>query len=332
MKSWLSKIKRVDVMPRPKGTDLRYSEWTTQLNDRLFKKFIKTLTWKDFALYPDTNLLKHKLAEHHKLSPINIYLAPGSAEAIKSVFDCLNLGESVLTTDPCFPMYDVYTQQNNLDIEKIGPYEDRYILNNFLPKSLIVFSRPSNPLGYFFTRKDVIKILKDNPNSWVLVDEAYIDFVEKKDSIIDLIHLYDNLIISRSFSKTHGAAGCRIGYLLSRSDNIELISKFRQMYEIAGPSMKYAMFLLENQEEVDKYCKKTIRERKKLCNLFKKAELDVVSSEGNWIHVQQTPNLLSILDQHNISVKTDIVLPSKNGVWVRLTVGPGTARLFKEIL
>ena len=62
MKNWLGNIKRVDVMPRPGGTDLRYSEWTQSLPPALFKKFIKTLTWEDFALYPDTNLLKVKLA------------------------------------------------------------------------------------------------------------------------------------------------------------------------------------------------------------------------------------------------------------------------------
>jgi histidinol-phosphate aminotransferase len=332
MKTWLKDIVRVDVLPRPGGTDLRYSEWTQQLPSKLFKKFIKSLTWEDFALYPDTNILKNRIAQVNGLQPINIYLAPGSAEAIKSVFDCMNLGESVMTTDPCFPMYDVYAKQNKLHLQKIGPHKDKYILRHFLPQRLIVISRPSNPLGYFFSRKEIIELLEDNPSSWVLVDEAYIDYAEKKDNIVDLLHIYDNLIISRSFSKTFGAAGCRVGYLMSHSKNIDLISKFRQMYEVWGPAMRYAMFLLDNQEEVDSYCKKTIRERKKLCKLFKQAELEVVSSQGNWIHVQQTPSLQRILEDNNISVKTDITLPGKSGAWVRITVGPGTNSLFKELL
>jgi histidinol-phosphate aminotransferase len=333
MKPWLKDIVRVDVLPRPTGTDLRYSEWLQELPPRLFRKFIKTLTWEDFALYPDTNILKNKIAEHHSITPINIYLAPGSAEALRSVFDCLNLGESVLTTDPCFPMYDVYARQNSLHVTKIKPLDDlSYKLRSFIPAKLIIFSRPSNPLGYFFKRKDIIKILEDNPQAWVLVDEAYIDYVENKDEITDLIHVYDNLIISRSFSKTFGAAGCRVGYLMSNSKNIDIISKFRQMYEISGPSMKYALFLLEQHAEVLKYCKKTIRERKKLCKLFRSAKLDVAPSHGNWIHVQQTPTVRSILEKHNVHVKYDITLPTKIGPWMRITVGPGTAKLFKEIL
>lgn len=332
MKPWIKTIERINVVPRPAGIDLRYSEWTESLPPRLFKEFIKTLTWEDFALYPDTNILKNRLAELHGLQPVNIYLAPGSAEAISSVFNCLNFGESVVTTDPCFPMYDVYAKQNNLHLSKIGMYKKTYILQSFMPAGLFVFSRPSNPMGYFFKKKEIIRLLEDNPSSWVLVDEAYIDYAEEKDDIIGLIHDYDNLIISRSFSKTFGAAGCRVGYLMSHSNNIDIISKFRQMYEITGPSQKYAMFLLDNKEEVEKYCKKTIKERKKLCKLFKQAELMVIPSEGNWIHVQQTPGLLRILEENSISVKTDITLPHVGGVWVRITVGPGASRLFKEIL
>lgn len=333
MKPWLKDIKRVNILPRPSGTDLRYCEWTQSLPARLFDKFVKTLTWEDFALYPDTNILKDKIAEYHKITPVNVYLAPGSAEAIKSVFDCMNLSEVVLTTEPCFPMYDVYAKQNSLVVIKQSPQEDlSYEISSQNVEGLIIFSRPSNPVGYFFTRESVIKILKNNPHAWVLVDEAYIDYVENQDSISDLIYEFDNLIISRSFSKIFGAAGCRVGYLLSHSTNIDIISKMRQMYEVSGPAMKYALFLLDNQEEVRKYCKKTISERKKLCKLFKSAKLDVTPSHGNWIHVQQTPTVRSILEKNNIHVKYDIILPTKIGLWMRITVGPGTVKLFKEIL
>lgn len=333
MKSWLKDVSRVDVLPRPTGTDLRYSEWTKSLPPELFNQFINTLTWEDFALYPDTNILKNKIAEYHKVTPINVYLAPGSAEAIKSVFDCLNFGESVLTTDPCFPMYDVYAKQNALDVIKQPTYENcKYKIGAQDFEGLIIFSRPSNPVGYFFTRTEIIKILKNNPHSWILVDEAYIDYVEKPDSIVDLIHEFDNLIIARSFSKTFGAAGCRIGYLLSQSMNIGSISKMRHMYEVSGASMKYVLFLLDNQEEVQRYCKETIKERKKLCKLLRDAKLDVISSEGNWIHIQQTEDIILALKEKNISVKHDLKMPGSNNKWIRTTVGPGISSLFKEIL
>lgn len=333
MKKWLNTIKRVDVLPRPGGIDLRYSEWTQSLPPKLFNKFIKTLTWEDFALYPDTNLLKTKLAEHHNVYPSNIYLGPGSAECISNVFECFSEHQVITTTMPCFPMYDVYTAQNNLTLNKMYPTQDLgYDVREFVYGNLIVISRPSNPTGYFFTREDIIKLLRHDSGRWVLVDEAYIDYVENKDSITDLIERYDNLIISRSFSKVFGAAGCRVGYLISHSRNLDLISKLRPMYEVTGPSQRYAMFLLDNQTEIEKYCTKTIQERKRLCKLFESAKLSVISSQGNWIHVQQTDELVAALDKNNIHVKKNITLPYRNELWLRITVGPGLFSLFKEII
>ena len=230
-------------------------------------------------------------------------------------------------------MYHVYAAQSNLVLNKVlTSVEFTYNANSIYGGELIVISRPSNPVGYFFTREDITTILKNNKSSWVLVDEAYIDYVEDRDDIIDLIRTHDNLIISRSFSKCFGAAGCRMGYLISHSKNITFISKLRPMYEITGPSQRYAMFLLDNQDEVYKYCKKTIQERKKLCKLFKSAKLNVISSHGNWIHVEQTENLLSILSNNNIHVKCDIVLPHYACKWLRFTVGPGVSLLIKKIL
>jgi histidinol-phosphate aminotransferase len=333
MKNWLYKVDRIDVMPRPGGIDLRYSEWTEPLPPKLFNKFIETLTWDDFALYPDTNLLKDKLAEHHKVTPLNIYLGPGSAECISNVFECLAERQSITTTEPCFPMYDVYAAQCNLLVNKVYPNTDlTYNARQLMGGNLIVLSRPSNPVGYFFTRKDIITILEQNSDRWVLVDEVYIEYAENKDNIIDLITKYDNLIVSRSFSKTFGAAGCRVGYLISNSINIDLISKLRPMYEITGPSQRYAMFLLDNQDAIEKYCKKTIKERKKLCKIFKAAKYDVVSSEGNWIHVESKIELKHLLHKYNIHVKTAVTLPGRDLKYLRITVGPGVSKLFEELV
>lgn len=332
MKSWLYDVDRVDVMPRPDGTDLRYSEWTKCLPKGLFKYFLKTLTWKDFALYPDTNLLKDKIAKVHGIESANVFLAPGSSEAIRTVFECLSPNAHVVTTDPCFPMYDVYVKQNMLQVSKIVPWENLSYSMDSYEADLIVFSRPSNPTGCMFSRQDVIHVLEQNPGSIVLVDEAYIEFAIDYEDITDLIIQYDNLVISRSFSKVFGAAGCRLGYLMSCAKNINLFSKLRQMYEVSGPSMKYAMFLLDNKSAVTEYCKKTQKSRKKLCKLFRSAKLGVISSSGNWIHVEQTDSFVALLNKHNIKFKGDVSLPYHDNKWVRLTVGPGVHKLFRQIV
>jgi histidinol-phosphate aminotransferase len=333
MKTWLNKIKRFPILPRPTGIDLRYSEWIAPLPPHLFRKFKDTLKWDDFALYPDTNFLKNRIAAHHMLSADNIYLGPGSSECIRNIFECFSERQSITTTLPCFPMYDVNAEQNNLFVNKISPTKElKYKAEDIKGGNLIIISRPSSPVGYFFTREDVITILNNNLDRCVLIDEAYIDYVEDKDNIIDLISEYKNLIISRSFSKVFGAAGCRVGYLISNADILKTVSSLRPMYEISGPSQKYAMFLLDNKEEVENYCEDTIIERKKLCELFLSKNIPVVSSEGNWIHVQQSDVLLNIFKENNIHCRMNTTLPHSDSKWLRITVGPTLLRLFEKII
>lgn len=333
MKSWLYNINRIESVPRPNGTDLRYSEWTQSLPKAVFNKFIKTLSWKDFALYPDVSELKTQIADLHKITPLNVYLSPGSAEGIKNIVDCYGQTQTLTTTDPCFPMYEVYAKQNGMLVEKISPEDNlTYKAKLFSAQDLIIISRPSNPVGYVFTRKDIIRILENNTHAWVVVDEAYIDYAENVEPITDLISVYDNLIISRSFSKVFGAAGARVGYLISHSNNIDLISKFRQMYELSGPAVKYAMFLLNNQKIVNKYCRNTIKERKKILGFFESCGYRVIPSQGNWIHVEQTSELLECLKENNIHVKTDIILPLVTHTSIRMTVGPGVYSIIRDLI
>ena len=70
----------------------------------------------------------------------------------------------------------------------------------------------------------------------------------ENESLVKYIDKYPNLIVTRTFSKGFGAAGCRVGMVFSNEKNIELISKFRQMYEVTNISMKYCEFLLNNQK------------------------------------------------------------------------------------
>jgi histidinol-phosphate/aromatic aminotransferase/cobyric acid decarboxylase-like protein len=96
--------------------------------------------------------------------------------------------------------------------------------------------------------------------------------------------------------------------------------------------MKYAMFMLEHDNEVSEYCSKTIKERKKLCKLFKSAKLKVLSSQGNWIHIEQTDAVVKYFTEKDIHVKYDITLPGVDTKWIRMSVGPGLHKIFGDFV
>ena len=177
----------------------------------------------------------------------------------------------------------------------------------------------------------MVDIVDTNPDAIVIIDEAYVDYMLRAGNLPEVSSYRRNLVVARSFSKGFGAAGCRVGYLTGSPGTLEKIAKFRPMYELAGPSMLYALFLLSRKDDVENYQAFTISERKAITKFFEKMGHTVIESEGNWIHISQSQFLKDELDWHKIAVRTDVELPLLKGQWIRMTVGPGVLPALKKI-
>ena len=130
--------------------------------------------------------------------------------------------------------------------------------------------------------------------------------------------------MTRTFSKGLGAAGCRVCMVFGYKKNIELISKFRQMYEISGISMKYCEYLLDNYDIVDSYIQDVVDEKNRIVSLMK--DYDVIDSNCNWIHFNTSDNnklTKEVFDNHNVLVKYCKLPHDDRDNWVRLTISPG---------
>jgi histidinol-phosphate aminotransferase len=337
-KKWIDGITRIENRPRPEvEMDLRYCEWTRPLEEVLFDEYREMLTWEDFALYPDVSMLRHAIAAKHNIAEASVYLGHGSDEVLKNVFDCFEEGSKVLTTDPCFPMYDVYAQQNNLDIAKISPTLGRngeifYSISNFRDTGadLVVISRPFSPVGTEWGESTVMAMVDNEPDTLFVIDEAYVDYMERPGNLVELSTYRRNLLVSRSFSKGAGAAGCRVGYLTGTPETLAKIAKFRPMYEVAGPSMLYALFLLTKSKELENYQSITKKERVAVCKFFGEHGYETICSEGNWIHVKDKDGLATFFEARKIAVRI-CKLPLLEGAWIRMTVGPGVLKALKKL-
>jgi len=144
------------------------------------------------------------------------------------------------------------------------------------------------------------------------------------------------LLVTRTFSKGFGAAGCRVGMTFGHKDMIEPLSKFRQMYEITGVSLKYCEFLLYNHHLVDIYCQEVIEEKKKVISMLK--DYEVIDSNCNWIHFNNQDDnkkTKEILDKHKVLVKYCKIHPyGKRDNWCRMTIQPKLSEqdFFKELV
>ena len=342
MKSHLHKVeRRIDYTDKSEyDFILNQSERSQPIPQSYYTKFIRSLTHEDFAYYPNTKNFKEKICNFYDVKPENLFLSDGSDIGIKSIFETFTTCGNIVTSEPSFPMYQVYASLYNCQYKGIHYNLDLLELSidkmlEFVDDDtdLIVLANPNSPIGDYKTI-DEIKPLLDTGIP-VLIDEAYIEFSENE-SFIKYIDDYPNLIITRTFSKGFGAAGCRVGMTFSNPHYIENISKFRQMYEISGVSMKYCEFLLDNYHIVERYINDVIKERKKVLTLMK--NFNILDSEANWIHFNTHDDNLKtkqILDKHKVLVKYCKVHPyGARENWCRMTIQPNITEqnFFKELI
>ena len=341
MKNWLLDIERkFDTEDKSEYSYiLNQSERIQQLPDNLYQEFLSSLNQEDLFFYPNTKKFKEKICDFYEVDDNQLYLCDGSDVGIKSVFETFTDGGRVVTSEPSFPMYKVYSELYQCEYFGI-PHEKDYtismekILSNITDDTdLVILANPNSPMGEYKSF-DEIRILleQDVP---VLIDEAYIEFSDD-DSIINEINNYPNLFITRTFSKGFGAAGCRVGMVFSNEENIELVSKFRQMYEISGISMKYCEFLLDNYSVVDDYIKNVKKEKKKMISLLSN-DFDVIDSDCNWIHFNNeidNVDTIKTFESHKVLVKYCSVPYDNRNNWCRLTIQPEMSNFdfMKEIL
>ena len=342
MKTHLHKVKRIiDYTDKSKyDFVLNQSERSQPIPQHYYTEFIKSLTHEDFSYYPNTKNFKEKICNFYNVKPKNLFLSDGSDIGIKSIFETFTTCGNIVTSEPSFPMYQVYASLYNCqykgihyDVDLLELSIDRILEFVDDDTDLIILANPNSPIGDYKTFKEIKPLL--DTGKMVLIDEAYVEF-SKNESFIKYIDDYPNLIVTRTFSKGFGAAGCRVGMTFAHKDTIEPISKFRQMYEITGVSLKYCEFLLNNHHLVDTYIKEVVEEKKKVVSMLKHYE--VIDSNCNWIHFNNQDNnkkTKEVFDKHKVLVKYCKVHPyGFRDNWCRMTIQPGLSEqeFFKELI
>ena len=114
--------------------------------------------------------------------------------------------------DITYGFYPVFAQVNHIEYDEIPVREDLSInVDDYIGIGKTIFlANPNAPTGIALPRAEVERVIQSNPDNIVVVDEAYVDF--GAESCRELIHKYDNLLVTRTFSKSGSMAGARLGY------------------------------------------------------------------------------------------------------------------------
>lgn len=178
-------------------------------------------------LYPDTNadVLVSELAKRYDLDKSQIFVGVGSDDVISMAFmTFFNSDKPILFPDITYSFYDVWAEVHRIPYKRI-PLDNNFRINPNDYKSEnggIIFPNPNAPTGVLESVEMIEDMIKANPDSIVMIDEAYIDF--GGESCLKLIDKYENLLVIQTFSKSRSMAGMRIGFAMGNSKLIKYLN------------------------------------------------------------------------------------------------------------
>jgi histidinol-phosphate aminotransferase len=185
-------------------------------------------------LYPDPNadLLKAAVAKTHGVTPAQIFLGNGSDEVLAHVFSALLKHERpILFPDITYSFYPVYCGLYGIDYQTIALADD-FSINPAdycgRPNGGIIFPNPNAPTGRLLALDAIEQIVAANPDSVVVIDEAYVDF--GGESAIKLVDRYANLLVVHTLSKSRSLAGLRVGFAVGHPALIEALERVKNSF------------------------------------------------------------------------------------------------------
>ena len=175
---------------------------------------------------PTAKGLKEKLAKLYQVQPENVFVSNGSDEVLNFAFMAFG-GKGVVFPDISYGFYEVFGDLYSLDYEKIPLKEDFSVDYKAYCNQgkMVVIANPNAPTGMSIPVSQIEEIVKSNPDSVVLIDEAYVDF--GGETCLPLIEKYDNLLVTRTFSKSRCLAGGRLGYAFASEGIIADLEKIK---------------------------------------------------------------------------------------------------------
>ncbi len=242
---------------------------------------------RDLRLYcdPQCRELKAALAGLYGVAPENIYTANGSDDILNFAFLAFG-GRGVVYPAISYGFYSVYAELCGIAAEEIPLEADLSIdPETYHGKGkLVVIANPNAPTGLCLDLGQVEGIVASNPDSVVLIDEAYVDF--GGETCLPLIREYDNLLVVRTFSKSRSMAGARLGYAFGHADLIADLEKLKystnpynlnRLTQIAGTAA------VAEEEYYQSNCRKIMETRAFTAQKLKDLGFTVTDSRANFL-------------------------------------------------
>ena len=242
-------------------------------------------------LYPPTDAgkLSRAIAKYYGVPEKNTFVGVGSDDVLATAFiACFNSDKPILFPDVTYSFYDVWAELYKIPYKTV-PLDDDFkiVKEDYLQENGgIVIANPNAPTSVNLPLEDVEFIIKNNPDSVVIVDEAYVDF--GGESAIPLLKKYDNLMVVQTFSKSRSMAGMRIGYAFASDAIIQAMNDVKfsiNSYTMNYPAVEMGVAAIDDEEYYKATIAKIVKTREKAKEELKKLGFKVLDSKTNFLFI-----------------------------------------------
>ncbi len=313
----LAKLVKLNTNENPYGPSPKALEaMRAELNDNL-------------RLYPDPNsdLLKQAVAEYYGVQGNQVFLGNGSDEVLAHIFHGLFQHDApLLFPDISYSFYPVYCGLYGIPYEAVALDEQFQIrVEDYQrPNAGIIFPNPNAPTGCLLALDAIEQLLKANPDSVVVVDEAYIDFGGQ--TAISLVDRYPNLLVTQTLSKSRSLAGLRVGLAVGHPDLIEALERIKNSfnsYPLDRMAIVGAAAAFQDKAYFDETCRKVIDSREHLVAELTARGFEVLPSAANFIFArhpeQDAAGLAARLREQGVIVRH--FKQARIAQFLRITIG-----------
>jgi histidinol-phosphate aminotransferase len=307
---------------------------------------IRAAATDHLRLYPDfgATALREAIARLHAVGADQVFLGNGSDEVLAHVFNGLfrKAGRIVLMPDVGYSFYPVYCRFYQIPHEFI-PLADDFsirVADYTTPRATvpagIIFANPNAPTGIALTRAEVEQILAANPDSVVVVDEAYVDFGAQ--TAAPLLGRYDNLVLVHTLSKSRALAGLRVGYALASPQIVEGLLRIKDSfnsYPLDSVAQAGALAAIQDTAYFDQMRHAVMAAREQLVRRLITLGFQVLPSQTNFVFARHPDHSATSL---HLALRERAILvrhfkQARIEQFLRITVGtPGDCERLCDVL
>ena len=277
--------------------------------------------------YPDGSIteLRTAIGRVYGLDPARIVCGAGSDDLLNLLAHAyLTDGDEVIYSQHGFLMYPIYALGHGA--KPIAVPEKNYtadidaIIAAVTPRTRIVFiANPNNPTGTYVPFDEIKRLQQALPGNVILVlDAAYSEYVQRNDyeAGIELVATCENVVMCRTFSKIHGLAAVRLGWLYGPAGVVDALNRVRNPFNVNTPAMKAGIAAIEDAAHIEKSVAHNSKWLAWLSKEIAALDLEVTPSVGNFI-------LIHFPDAEGKSAADADAFLTKRGLILRRVAGYG---------